>query len=64
MLDVTFNEDRNRVKGQAALNLGQLRHFALNLLKSDQSKGSVAGKRKKAGWNNDFLKKLVENHVL
>lgn len=64
MLDVTFNEDRNRVKGQAALNLGQLRHFALNILKSDKSKGSIAGKRKKAGWDNDFLKKLVENHVL
>ena len=63
-MDVTFDEDRNRVKGQAGLNLGQLRHFALNILKTDKTKGSIRGKRKKAGWDNSFLKKLLENHVL
>ena len=63
-LDVTFNEDRNTVKGQAALNLNQLRHLVLNILKQDKSKGSLKGKRRSAGWNNDYLKKLLENHVL
>ena len=63
-LDVTFNEDRNRTKDRAALNLNQLRHIALNILKKDTSKGSINGKRKKAGWDHDFLKTLLENHVL
>ncbi len=32
-----------------------IRHIALNLLKKDKSKGSVRGKRKKAGWNDDYM---------
>lgn len=40
-LDMTFDEDRCKVKGNAALNLAQLRHTALNILKADKSKGSI-----------------------
>lgn len=64
VLDVTFGEDQNRTKGTAALNLRQLRHLVLNILKSDKTKNSIAGKRKMAGWSNEYLSKLLKNHIL
>lgn len=55
-LDVTFREDDSRIRvGFAAQNMAVVRHIALNLLKKEKSKNSVRGKRKKAGWNNDYL---------
>jgi predicted transposase YbfD/YdcC len=60
VLDVVFREDDSRVRaGHAAENLGWLRRVALALLKQDDSKGSLKGKRLKAGWDNDFLEKLL-----
>ena len=55
-LDVVFNEDqaRNR-KGHSAANLALLRKTALNLARLEPSKGSMRGKLKRAGWDNDFL---------
>ena len=63
-LDVTFKEDACKVKGNAAQNLSHLRHIALNILKSDSSRGSIRGKRLKAGWDINFLGKLLKNHIL
>ena len=56
VLDVVFDEDaaRNR-KGSGPQNLAILRKLALNLLRSDQSKGSIRRKVKRAGWDNHFL---------
>ena len=60
VLDVVFREDDSRVRaGHAAENLGWLRRVALALLKQDDSKGSLKGKRLKAGWDNDFLETLL-----
>ena len=55
-LDVVFNEDqaRNR-KGHCAANLALLRKMAMNLARLEPSKGSMRGKLKRAGWDNDFL---------
>jgi len=60
VLDVTMNEDamRNR-KGNGPENLGLLRRMALNLARSEPSKGSMRGKLKKAGWNDDFILDLI-----
>lgn len=56
VLDVVFREDESRVrKGNAAENMAMLRRLTLSLLKQDKSKGSLRTKRKKAGWDNDFL---------
>lgn len=57
VLDISFREDESRVReGNAPENLALLRHLALNLLKRDSTaKGSIKGKRKRAGWDNDFL---------
>jgi predicted transposase YbfD/YdcC len=60
VLDVVFGEDQSRVRaGHAAENLGWLRRVALALLKQDDGKESIKGKRHKAGWDNDFLEKLL-----
>jgi len=62
-LDVIFNEDQCRVrKGFGAQNFSVLRHLAINLLKKEGStKISLRGKRKKAGWDHDFLLKILHS---
>jgi len=61
VLDVVFNEDMSRVRTQnAAENFAIIRHIALNIIKKDKSKGSNRGKRKRAGWDNDFLRQMLE----
>ena len=59
-LDVTMNEDkaRNRLDNGPE-NLAVLRHFAMNIVEKDDSKGSKRGKFKKAGWDDQFLMKLI-----
>ena len=61
VLDVTFREDDSRIRtGNAAQNMTVLRHMALNLIKQEQStKRSVRGKRLKAGWDEDYLAKVL-----
>lgn len=61
VLDVAFREDDCRVRqGYAAENLAVLRHIALNLLKQEQTaKVGIRNKRLKAGWDNDYLLKVL-----
>lgn len=63
VLDVAFDEDRCRVrKEHAAQNFAILRHCALNLLKQETSaRCGIQAKRKKAGWSNDYLLKVLMN---
>ena len=59
-LDVTFHEDYCRVrKDNAPENFAVIRHIALNLIRHEKSKGSLQGKRKRAGWNNNYLIKVL-----
>jgi predicted transposase YbfD/YdcC len=61
VLDIAFNEDRSRVrKEHAPGNLAVLRHLAVNLLKQETSaKGGIKAKRLQAGWNEDYLLKVL-----
>jgi len=60
VLDVTMNEDRKRNwKDHGPENIALLRRLALNLAKLEGSKGSMKGKLKKAGWNDEFLARLL-----
>ena len=59
-LDVSFGEDASSIHDvNAAQNFSLLRKIALVSLKQDSSKGSIKGKRKKAGWDNDFLLEVI-----
>jgi predicted transposase YbfD/YdcC len=61
VLDLAFREDESRVrKGNGPENLAVLRHIALNLLRrEDTAKISIRAKRKKAGWDNSYLLKVL-----
>jgi hypothetical protein len=57
---VTFREDENRVRHRVlADNLGWLKRFAISLLKQVDDKESVAMRKRMAGWNTDFLAKVM-----
>lgn len=60
-LDVAFSEDACRIrKDHAPENLALVRHVALNLLKQETSaKVGIKAKRLKAGWNDDYLAKVL-----
>jgi predicted transposase YbfD/YdcC len=61
VLDITFREDTCRVrKGNAPQNLAALRRIALNLLRGEKTaKCSIRAKRLKAGWDNDYLLRVL-----
>lgn len=63
VLDVAFREDGSRKRdGNAAENFSLLCRIALNLIKNEKStKRSVKGKRLDAGWNNDYLLRILKN---
>jgi predicted transposase YbfD/YdcC len=59
-LDVTFREDESRVRNRyAADNLAWLKRFAITLIKQHPEKESVAMKRRKAGWNVNYLTQVL-----
>jgi predicted transposase YbfD/YdcC len=60
VLDVTFGEDRSRIrKENAPENFGLLRRLALCLLKGETSKGSIKGKRLRASWDEEYLLQVL-----
>jgi predicted transposase YbfD/YdcC len=61
VLDVTFNEDKSRIrKDNAPENLVVLRRIALNTVKKEHTrKGSVRSKVKTAGWDNSYLEQIL-----
>jgi predicted transposase YbfD/YdcC len=62
VLDVTFRGDESRVrKGNAHENFAVLRHIALNMIKKETSlKKSIKSKRLRAGWDNNYLLKVLK----
>jgi len=60
-LDVTFGEDQSRLrKGHADTNFSLLRRHALSLLKNERTaKVGVKNKRLTAGWNDDYMLKVL-----
>jgi len=62
VLDVSFREDESRIrKDMAPENFAVLRHIALNLIKKETSlKKSIKSKRLRAGWDNDYLIKVLK----
>ena len=57
VLDVSFREDDCRIRqGHGAQNMAVLRHMALNLLRREAGhKRGIKARRKRAGWDRDYL---------
>jgi predicted transposase YbfD/YdcC len=61
LLDVEFKDDLSRYRtGHGAKNMAAIRRFALGLVRAHKSKGSVKTRRKKAGWNPNFLLEILQ----
>ena len=60
-LDIGFREDNCQVREATSVeNLATLRHIGINLLKQEKSsKRGIEGKRKKAGWDETYLRKVL-----
>jgi len=60
-LDVIFAEDRSRIRNGNGPQIASIfRKLALLVLQQDTtSRGSIRGKRLQAGWNEDFLERLL-----
>jgi predicted transposase YbfD/YdcC len=59
-LDVTFNEDRSRLRvGHGAKNMAVVRHFALNLVRKVVDKRSIKRRRKCAAMDPRFLMEIL-----
>ena len=55
-LDVVLDEDMSRTRmDNGPENLAMLRRLALNIARADNAKGSLAGKLRKAAWNDEAL---------
>lgn len=59
-LDVVFGEDRQRVRmGQAADNFATIRKLALQVLNRVDDKESIKNRRKRAGWDDNYMLNIV-----
>jgi predicted transposase YbfD/YdcC len=65
VLDMAFDEDRCRVRlGHGARNLAVLRKIALNLLRRETtSKVGIPSKRRKAGWDDRYLLRVMAGGI-
>ncbi len=63
VLDVAFHEDHSRKRaGHAAQNYSLINRIALNLLKHETSTSvGIRSKRLVAGWDNDYVLRLLQN---
>jgi predicted transposase YbfD/YdcC len=61
VLDVVFRDDLARLRtGHGPANMAVVKHMALNLLKRARPTTSLKNRRKKAGWNNEYLAAIVQ----
>lgn len=59
-LDVVFRDDQSRLrKGHGAQNMAIVRHFAINLVRAIADKKSIKLRRKRAGWNTEYLQTIL-----
>ena len=62
VLGVVFYEGHSGKRtGSAAQNFSTLNRAALNLLKKENAKLGIKGKRKIIGWDNEYIFKVLKN---
>jgi hypothetical protein len=61
LLDVEFKDVLSRYRtGHGGKNMAVVRRFALDLVRNHKTNGSVKTRRKRAGWNTDFLLQVLQ----
>ena len=61
MLDVVFHNDLACLRtGHGPANMAVVKHMALNLLRQAKSATSLKNRRKRAGWNKDYLAQAIQ----
>lgn len=61
VLDVQFKEDLSRLRtGHGAHNMAIVRHFALNLVHGMDDRRSIKTRRKRAGWDPEYLSAILK----
>lgn len=62
VLDVVLHEDQNQTRmAHSAHNLAIIRHIAVNILRQEASlKKSLRQKRLRAGWDDDYMLKVLQ----
>lgn len=64
MLDVVFREDLARLRsGNAPANMAIVRHTAINLLSKAKPTTSFKNRRKRAGWNANYLENVIRGEA-
>ena len=59
-LDVVLGDDASRIKkGNAPAIMTSIRHLCMNLFEQEPSRMSLAKKRRKAAWNDDYRAKVI-----
>lgn len=62
VLDVVFHDDLARLRsGHGPANMAIVKHTAMNLLTRAKPITSLKNRRKKAGWNQDYLEKVIRH---
>ena len=60
VLEVTFGDDQSRLRtGHGAKNMAVVRHFAINLVRTANDKRSIKLRRKRAGWDPNYLAEIL-----
>lgn len=60
VMDMTFRDDECRVRtDHAPANFTTIKHMALNLLRTAETKDSMRMRRKVAAWDDDFLAGII-----
>jgi predicted transposase YbfD/YdcC len=60
VLDVVFHDDLARLRtGSGPENMAVVKHMALNLLKKTAKTDSLKTRRKRAGWDDEYLKAVI-----
>ncbi len=64
VLDVVFRDDLARLRtGHGPENMAVVKHLAMNLLREAKPVTSLKNRRKLAGWNLDYLDRLIRGHA-
>jgi REP element-mobilizing transposase RayT len=59
-LDVVFHDDLARLRsGTGPANMAVIKHTAMNLLTQAKPSTSLKNRRKKAGWNPNYLETFI-----